>query len=357
MSGRIRRLYRKFKSWRTIVWEAKAEYDVPFFTKLRYALHGFSANEYIWFDFRHHDYREYISEYERMAAREINGRYKFILDNKLIFEEVFGKYVRVPVNYAWISHGHIYGLRQYHVNNENIIDFLYEVRKAVLKYLDSGGGAGTYIFEQNGGRLLVNGQAAEEEEILGLFGRAGESILCEYITQSGFASSLYPETTNTMRIVCAKRKDENTAKVVAAAQRIGNKKSAPVDNVSRGGFVSRIDLKSGELSEAFSVHKNSSDQTSTYVFHPDSGGMIKGRVIPGWERLKTEIEVLTNQVPYLNFVAWDVLLTEESEGPGSYCIIEGNASTDYTMFQMQHGMTDSELGRVLFSYKNLLESQ
>jgi hypothetical protein len=79
--------------------------------------------------------------------------------------------------------------------------------------------------------------------------------------------------------------------------------------------------------------------------HPDSQTQIAGKVIPGWEQLKKDIVALTNKVPYLNFVAWDVLLTEEG-----FCIIEGNASSGCGIFQMEHGVRSSALGDIYRSY-------
>lgn len=106
---------RKFRNWRGIVWKAPNDFNIPFRTKLRYALKGFKPNEYVWFDLAHNDYKDYISDYERLLSREMNGQCKVILDDKLLFEEIFRNYVRVPAIYAWISEGHIYGLHGYKI--------------------------------------------------------------------------------------------------------------------------------------------------------------------------------------------------------------------------------------------------
>lgn len=82
-----------------------------------------------------------------------------------------------------------------------------------------------------------------------------------------------------------------------------------------------------------------------YSKHPDTGSILEGKVIPGWEQLKSEIEDLTNRFPYLNFVGWDVLLTEEG-----FCIIEGNASSGLDLFQMEHGVRNKEFGDIYRSY-------
>ena len=78
-----------FRSWRRLVWKNKTDYKLSFFTKCNYALKGFTVNEYIWYDLAHNDYREYISDYERIRSRDINSEYKIILDSKLLFDEIF----------------------------------------------------------------------------------------------------------------------------------------------------------------------------------------------------------------------------------------------------------------------------
>ena len=82
-----------------------------------------------------------------------------------------------------------------------------------------------------------------------------------------------------------------------------------------------------------------------YNKHPDTDVQISGKIIPNWVQIKKEIVDLTNKFPYLNFVAWDVLLTNN----GIY-IIEGNASSGCGMFQMQHGVKNEELGDIYRNY-------
>lgn len=331
--------------WKKAVWDSKTDFPHTFRTKVKWALKGFSVNEYVWYGLERNDYREYISEFERLQSRSINGDYKFILDNKLVFEEVFGKYVRVPRNYARIVDGEVYSLHDTPIDNEHFVSFVHDAGKTILKWTDRGGGAGTYLFEAKGEKLLINGEESTPEEIQKLRNREGEALLCEYITQSQFAASLYPETTNTMRMVCARKKGEKEYRIIAAVQRIGCQASIPVDNVSYGGMTCAIDLETGELSHAIAKLGEMDHRMKPFAKHPDTGAQIAGRVIPNWNELKQDIIALTGRVPYLNFVAWDVLLTEDG-----YCIIEGNASSGCGIFQMERGVRNGLLGDLYRSY-------
>lgn len=333
------------KLWKRIVWDNETDSKIGFSKKCFYAVKGFSEAEYLRYQFDKNNYREYISEFERLQSREINGNYKFILDNKLVFEEIFAKYTKVPTNYAWISDGNFYTLHNYSCPNEDVIAFLSSVGKSVLKWLDSGGGHGTYVIEPIGNKIFVNGTEYNNNDVLKLFSRKGNAILCEYMTQSAFSASLYPHTTNTIRIVCAKEKGSKKAAVIAAVQRIGRQCSIPVDNAHAGGLTCEIDLETGMIGYGISYFGQKEGCMTFYEKHPDTNAPIKDIRIPHWKELIQEIEELTNRFPYLNFVAWDVLLTNNG-----YCIIEGNASSGCGLFQMSKGIRNEALGNIYRSY-------
>ena len=237
-------------------------------------------------------------------------------------------------------------MHNYNVNSEKIIEFLKNSSKTIFKYLNRGGGGGIFVFEACSDGLLANGKQITTEEVLSILNRKDISILCEFVEQGEFPGSLYPDTTNTIRIICAKRPEQEYAVVVDAVQRIGRKECIPVDNFSSGGLVSQIDIKTGTLSEAVSGHGK--DKMVWYTHHPDTGDVIKGKVIPGWEKLVKEIEKLTNKFPYLNFVAWDMLLTGDDSS--NYCIIEGNASSSADLLQMKEGKANGALGEIYDGY-------
>ncbi len=337
--------YRAFKDWKRIVWNDETDFKIPFTKRIIYALRGFSVNEYVWYNLEKNDYREYISEYERLRSREINGPYKFILDDKIVFEEVVGKYVRVPKNYAWIKDGTVYGLNNSGISNLTIPDSLKKYGTSVLKWNGRGGGAGTYLIEWKDSSFTVNGETKDPKYVEQLFDREGEAILCEYMTQSSFAAGLYPLTTNTIRIVCAKKKGESEARFITAIQRVGCKDSIPVDNISSGGLTLSINPYTGELGEGIALHGKKDRVIIPFKNHPDTGEPFVGKKIPDWTNLVRQVVDLTNKFPYLNFVAWDILLTEDG-----YCMIEGNASSGCGIFQMTEGVRNTELGDIYRSY-------
>lgn len=337
---------KKIKFWLKTVLFKKTDYNIPLMTRIRYAMKGFTVDECIWYNLKKNNYKEYISDYARKFSRDkINNNYKFILDDKLIFEEIFRNYIRVPHNYGYISNGHIHSLHDYNINNNNVIDFIKEKENVVLKMLKGYEGNGVFVIKYINNRFEVNGKRTSIKDLNKLFRTCEESIICEYMIQSKFENEIYDKSTNTIRIVCAKKKDETHTKIIKAVQRIGTDYCAPVDNISAGGLASEIDIETGRLSYAISKYGPMERRMKKMSTHPDNNNQIEGKIIPNWNKIKEEIENVTNKFPYLNFVAWDVLLTEEG-----ICIIEGNASSGCGLFQLEHGIKNEEYGDILRSY-------
>ena len=169
-------------------------------------------------------------------------------------------------------------------------------------------------------------------------------FISENITQNKYQSSLYDKTTNTLRLVTFK--DPETEKFILyfAVQRIGTKDTIPVDNGSKGGLVAKVDLETGELSAAKCLHN-----LNEYENHPDSKNLIKGVKVPNWKQIKKDIVNLSNRFPYLNFIAWDVLLTDNG-----MCIIEANTSSGVNILQLWGGQKDKKLGD-LYRYHGLIK--
>ena len=168
-----------------------------------------------------------------------------------------------------------------------------------------------------------------------MFEKEGEWYLSETITQHAYAAGLYDKTCNTIRMITLRDPDSGKIKLFFAVQRVGTAKTIPVDNASQGGLVCKIDLETGRLSHAGSLHT-----TQIYEEHPDSGIRFDQVVIPDWEQTKAEIVGLAESLPFLHFVAWDVVKMED----GTNCVIEANTSSGVNIIQLWGGQRHGELG-------------
>mgnify|MGYP003319580637 CR=1 FL=1 len=65
--------------------------------------------------------------------------------------------------------------------------------------------------------------------------------------QHHYSSDIYDKTVNTIRFITLRDPETHKFKVFFAVQRVGTKETIPVDNGSRGGLVSKIDLETGDI--------------------------------------------------------------------------------------------------------------
>ena len=99
-------------------------------------------------------------------------------------------------------------------------------------------------------------------------------------------------------------------------------------------MTAKIDIETGILTSAKCIQR-----TVDFDRHPDSNSPIKGVKIPNWDNVKKEMLALANKFPYLYFIAWDILLTEEG-----IAIIEANTSSGVNILQLWGGQRKTKLG-------------
>src|SRR5690606_22058078 len=128
-------------------------------------------------------------------------------------------------------------------------------------------------------KFNLNGSLITTEELEHYISELDGFLVTEFIVQGSFATSLYSNTTNTIRLMMLRDPDNGEMFSCMAVQRIGSKSSEPVDNFSGGGMLSLVNLSTGELSSA--VSSPAPAVLKWHDTHPDTGAPIKGAVIPG----------------------------------------------------------------------------
>jgi hypothetical protein len=174
--------------------------------------------------------------------------------------------------------------------------------------------------EQN--LCLLDGNAVDMETLCKSLLRESKTsnrqMVTAWVGNAPYAEKLYPHTPNTLRVLMMRDISTNAPFVAAAAQRIGVKKSEPVDNFTLGGLSAEVDLDTGILSAASS--KPSNGQLNWYDVHPETGATIKGVAIPGWANIKEKLKGIMDEIPWVDYVGWDLLVKDDG-----LKILEGNA--------------------------------
>ena len=328
--------------WVARILFAKDHFRVSFFTKLALNLFGgYTADQYALYDFKHRGKGEYLSEFDWYKSRYINEPFNKMMDNKIICTEVLKQYVHVPRIFIANNQDKLIQYEKDIKTHQDIIGLLKREKRLYIKPISAGKGKGVYRFRYDDGQIFVDNTAYSEADFISFLKSTDNWLITEAVAQHPFLDKLYDKTTNTLRIITMKEIESGEIKIFFAVQRIGTAKTIPVDNGSRGGLVANIDLKTGRLSTARSLHS-----LAEHAVHPDSGNPIEGIVIPGWEGIKTEVLALARRFPFMNLIAWDILLV-----PEGICVIEANTSSGVNIIQLWGGQKNGELGDFYRYYK------
>ncbi len=320
--------------WTRIVF-VKNNFKVNFFIKLKCNFgRGFLADQYVLYDLKNNNKEDFLSEFDWYRSRYINEPFDFAFNNKVVCAEILKQHMRVADNYFIKNKGIIYDFEHGKRCAEDILELLTKKKKLIIKPFALGKGNGVHLFSFDNNDIFVDDSRIDKIDFLKLLNSQKEYIICEYIRQHRYADELYDKTANTIRLITMRDTKSHEMKIFFAVQRMGTSSTIPVDNGSKGGLVSMIDLETGVLSSAKCLRS-----TETYEEHPDSGKKIAGTVIPGWEDVKKEILDATKRLPFMDFIAWDLLITEDG-----VCVIEANSSSGVNIIQLFGGQRNGELG-------------
>ncbi|MGN0658325.1 MAG: sugar-transfer associated ATP-grasp domain-containing protein [Emergencia sp.] len=321
--------------WTRIVF-VRNHFKCSFIKKLRANFGGgYLADQWMLYDFDHNDRHEYLSEFDWYRSRYINEPFDFLLNNKIAAAEILKQYVRVPESYMIKNKGFLTSFDSEHMEYEAAVDLLKEKRKLFIKPYGVGKGNGVNILIYRNGKIFVDEEEYTKEDFISFLKKRDNWFISEAMGQHKYSSDIYDKTVNTIRFITLRDIHTHQFKTFFAVQRIGTAETIPVDNGSRGGLVAKIDLETGVLSEARCLHNSNS-----YKVHPDSGAPIEGAAVPGWEGIKEQMIALANKMPYMHFIAWDILVLED----GSICVIEANTSSGVNIIQLWGGQRNGELG-------------
>lgn len=313
---------------------------------------GFEAEKYYLYDLKNNDYKDYLSDSKYAMTRFINFPYDVMFNNKLIFEKIVSEYIRVPKSYGFVNNGTVFPLQsEIKVDTiDSIIGICKEKGGLVIKPIFGSQGKGVAILKIKDDEILINGKKIDEQELEKYISKLDDCIITEYIKQGAYARNLYPDSTNTMRIIMMVDPDTNKPFIAGAAQRIGSKTSGGLDNFSQGGYSANIDLDSGELSAAVNRIRTLETKKLNWIdVHPDTGLQIKGIKVPKWDNIKRKLLNTMEELPYIKYVGWDVAVIDND-----IVIIEGNSHFQVDVIQLHKPLLKNSQVRRFYEYYGII---
>jgi hypothetical protein len=211
----------------------------------------------------------------------------------------------------------------------------------VVKPRFGGGGGKIRFVRLDDGGLVVNNQRMTFSEFVRVL-RQEQHVVTDRIYQHEYASRVYPDATNTIRIVTMIDVDRGIPFIAAAVHRFGTIASFPVDNWSKGGISAPVDVETGTLGVGATFPGRHA--TRMHPRHPDSGSEITGIQVPHWPEIRAGILSLAARMPLDNpYVGWDVIVTTDG-----FVVLEGNRYSDVNLLQVHRPLLVDERTRAFF---------
>lgn len=296
----------------------------------------------------------YLSDYRRYArAWGVNRPFEHVLDDKLVFWGLLSHLSPhvAPVT-GLVRDGLLFrlGMGGPEGRGAEGLDALGGLgAKLVLKPLKASGGLGVAVYERRAdGRHLLDRAPVTPDGLRAAVGR-GTFIVCPFVEQAAYARQIFPEVANTVRLLTLYDDERQEAFVAAAAHRFGARSGgAVVDNWVQGGLAAGVDLATGVLGAACAFPRRG--RLEPRPAHPDTGAPIEGVRIPGWEAVRDGVAALASRLPFLPYVGWDVIVTDD----GGFAIIEGNNRPAVNIVQLERGLLADPRAERFFRRRGVL---
>lgn len=299
-------------------------FDIPWRYRLWLYSNGFLSSKGALWGITSDTVGEYLSDLEYRRVKQIDSPYNSGLQNKLLFRLILSPAHGhlLPDVYGlvrdgqFVSFDRLSGLE----STEELLDHLGN-EAVVLKPVNASKGDGIRMLESDGGQFRISGEPVSRAQLVEEIRAEEESILEEHVSQAAYAAEIFPETTNTLRILTMIDPETDTPFVGTAAHRFGTHLSRPTDNWSAGGISAGVDADTGRLGPVVASPDHPVATDNRIGSHPDTGAQIAGISVPGWEQITDTIcDLAAAYAPMWPHVGWDVVVRDDR---GSITVLEG----------------------------------
>lgn len=286
---------------------------------------GFLSESSIIYNFKENNSQHFLSDYARFTKTPfLNIDFGYLIDNKFLFDLYFSNTIK---SLGLISSGTLFANDDVKPLIPEVFNLLNVGKSLVIKPLGGGGGFGILFISLDKDRLIVNGKASSDIDLLSKLSSTKGYILYEHFNQWGFSHKFYPSSLNTLRVVTMIDPNTKQPFIPTAVHRFGTQQSGNVDNWSNGGLSANIDIETGFMGKA--VAYPTKGRLEWHSAHPDSGEQIEGIQIPAWSRVKEMILKNATKISMIPYVGWDVVISNDE-----IFILEANTNSDVNLLQV-----------------------
>lgn len=302
--------------------------EVSLGRKIWAACHGFFPDKINLYGLSKKNYKDYLSDYDRLWLHPMNNHFAFWINDKITLKYMLQKsfiiegkeYNVMPEYYLYIENdGHYSYLMDSPANiehNENYLLNLLKLKKELAIKLTNGEkGIGFYKVEYKDDEIFVNGKIldpnfAEFEKNLKGY------VITEYCHQHKDLNEIWNKSECTLRVVCVRsqngRYNGGKVDVIISYARFGAVITGGASNLSQGGLGVAFDFETGEFKGLFHRYIDfCPDGKTIFEMHPDTNVSPIGKKLPNWSIVKNAIFAMCNHFSSLEMLGFDIIITNE----------------------------------------------
>jgi hypothetical protein len=296
--------------------------------------------------------KDYVSEFiQKVKTHRFNGPHNGLIDDKLNLSLLMDHCdVPHPRILAIVRWGEIYPFDASRAADAQswLHDQMSRDGCLVLKPLRGFKGKGFAALSKKGDDYLINGIKASLSDLETLILSVNDCYISTFISQAEYAHQIYPDTTNTVRILTYWDYVRQEPFIATAVHRFGTERSYPVDNWKSGlgGLSAKIDLDTGELGPA--VNLDPEGKLQWHDAHPETGVHIQGVRLPRWAGLTEMIQRAAGALPFIPDIAWDCVITD-----AGCCVLELNGASALFVVQIHEPLLRDPRVRAFYKHHGI----
>ncbi len=315
------------KFYSKIVKDIKDDKDGSVKEKLWSYKRGFLRSSTKAFGLTQQNYSHYISDVDYYRLYPLDKRFKHWIDDKLTLKYVLSQYdAYLPKYFCTIKKaGRITPLMDGKdiYKMEDLLNCIKRERQVALKMASSDHGVGFYKLSYSE-QFEIDNEAVSIEQFVAFLNALDDYLVTEYVVAHEAIRSISSGALNTVRVMVVKE-DSRNAKLTNAVVKFSTLASGQVDNIQRGGIIAKVNVLTGEFSNAKKVVNNIFFDCER---HPDSNLEIKGH-LPHWQEMSEKLVEISQHLAPLTYLGYDIAITDDG-----FKIIEINSHQGIRMFQV-----------------------
>jgi len=224
-------------------------------------------------------------------------------------------------------------------DTRGIIDLLDAQGELALKPVSGSLAEGFHHAVSDAGNYSIDSLPVTREEAEGFVEQLRGYLVMEYIRAHPTISAVFSVTPNTMRLQVIRPRG-GQPQISSAFIRFGSTTSGVRESPTVGGVVAKLDLETGEVTEAYSLQEGLLVPTHS---HPDSGHSF-ALTVPRWPDTRRKILEVSDYIPQVEYAGYDVVITQDA-----FKILEINSLSSPGWFQFFYPPLSTSTGRAFFA--------